>query len=119
MTGRRGHGAWEPADDDGRRPPVPLAEGLDRALRGLGLPASTAVLAVFGRWEDVVGEQVAGHSRPVSLEGGRLVVHVEEPGWATQLRYLEADLLRRLAAVAGEGVVTKVDVRVRHREGGP
>lgn len=108
---RRGH--WEAMDDDGRRPPVPVAEGLDRALRALGLPPAAAVQAVFGRWTEMVGERVADHARPVSIDGGRLLVVVDEPGWATQLRYLEADLVRRVAAVAGPGVVTGVDVRVR------
>jgi predicted nucleic acid-binding Zn ribbon protein len=106
---------WEGLEDDGRRPPVPLGEGLDRTLRALGLPAAAAVGAVFGRWEEMVGERVAAHATPVSLDGGRLVVAVDEPGWATQLRYLEADLVRRVAAVAGEGVVTRIDVRVRPR----
>lgn len=104
---------WERLDDDGRRPPVPLAEGLDRALGGLGLPGAVAVRAVFGRWEEMVGAQVADHSQPVSLRGGRLVVVVDEPGWATQLRYLQADLVRRIAEVVGEGVVARIDVRVR------
>ena len=49
---------------------------------------------------------------PCSLDDGRLVVEVDEPGWATQLRYLEADLLERLAAVAGAGAVRSIEVRV-------
>jgi len=43
----------------------------------------------------------------------RLVVDVDQPGWATQLRYLETDLLARLAAVAGPGAVRSIEVRVR------
>jgi hypothetical protein len=44
-----------------------------------------------------------------------LVIAVDEPGWATQLRYLESDLLGRLAGALGEGVVERVEVRVRAR----
>jgi hypothetical protein len=51
----------------------------------------------------------------VLLDDGRLVVEVDEPGWATQLRYLESELLARLAAVAGAGAVRSIDVRVRRR----
>ena len=53
--------------------------------------------------------------RPVSLDGGRLVVEVDEPGWATQLRYLEATLRERLAAVTGGFHVRSLEVRVRAR----
>ena len=83
-----------------------------RSLRGAGAKATAGV---FGRWEDVVGEHVAVHARPVALDDGRLVVEVDEPGWATQLRYLETQLLERLAVVAGVGAVRSIEVRVRRR----
>jgi predicted nucleic acid-binding Zn ribbon protein len=50
----------------------------------------------------------------VKLEDGRLVVEVDDPAWATQLRFLEADLVTRLSE-AGGLAVTSVDVRVARR----
>ena len=82
------------------------------SLRGAGAKATAGV---FGRWEDVVGPHVAAHARPALLDDGRLVVEVDEPGWATQLRFLEGELLERLAAVAGAGAVRSIEVRVRRR----
>ena len=99
------------ADDDLH----PVSESLDVVVRGLKGAGAKATAGVFGRWEDVVGPHVAAHARPVVLDDGRLVVEVDEPGWATQLRYLEADLLEQLAAVAGPGAVRTIEVRVRHR----
>ena len=93
--------------------PKPVGEGLDRVVRALGGPSAGALSSVFARWEEIVGEQLAAHATPVSLQGGTLVVAVEEAGWATQLRYLEADLKRRVAEAAGEGSVERVEVRVR------
>jgi hypothetical protein len=46
------------------------------------------------------------------LEDGRLVVAVDQPGWATQMRYLHDDVLGRINAVLGEGTVRQIDVRV-------
>jgi predicted nucleic acid-binding Zn ribbon protein len=69
--------------------------------------------AVFASWADVVGEGVAAHARPRSLRHGVLVVLVDDPAWATQLRWLESDLLARLATIAGEDTVTEIQVRVR------
>jgi predicted nucleic acid-binding Zn ribbon protein len=98
----------EPADDEPRQ----VGDSLDRVTRSLGLPAARALNKVFAHWVDVVGEQVAAHARPLSLRRGRLLVGVDHPGWATQLRYLESDLIGRFAQVAGDGVVTAIDLRV-------
>ena len=45
---------------------------------------------VFGRWDEAVGDAVAAHVQPVKLDGTTLVVEVDDPAWATQLRFLEA-----------------------------
>jgi predicted nucleic acid-binding Zn ribbon protein len=94
------------------REPRPLTDGLDAVLRSIGSAGSTQhVAGVFGRWADVVGPQVAAHATPVKLDGTTLVVRVDEPGWATQLRYLEATLVERLATVAGV-TVERIEIRV-------
>jgi predicted nucleic acid-binding Zn ribbon protein len=109
---RRGH--W--ADDEWRSQPRPVRDSLEHLARRLGAPTASSLGAVFSQWEEAVGPSVAAHARPVSLAGGVLVVAVDQPGWATQLRYLTDDLLGRLADVAGEGVVGRIDIRV---ESGP
>ena len=91
-----------------------MSSSLDRvaASLGAGRTRASTLEAVFARWADLVGDSVAAHSRPRALRDGRLVVTVDEPGWATQLRWLEADLVRRLGDVLGDGQVGAVDVRV-------
>ena len=106
---------YKPLPTGDRQPPEPrpIGEVVDRLVRGLGAPSAGAFAAVFARWKDVVGEQVAANAQPLTLHDGRLVVGVEQPGWATQLRYLETDLLGRLAEACGEGVVAAIEVRVK------
>lgn len=99
-------------DDD---EPVALAASLDAVVRSLRGPSAKAVAGVFAGWDEAVGPLVAAHARPVSLDEGRLVVEVDEPGWATQLRYLEGTLRERLAEVAGGYELRSVEVRVRPR----
>jgi predicted nucleic acid-binding Zn ribbon protein len=94
---------------------VPLAASVDEVVRALKGPSAKAVAGVFAGWDDLVGPTVAAHARPVSLADGRLVVEVDEPGWATQLRYLEATLRERLATAIGGAEITAIDVRVRSR----
>ena len=96
---------------DGRvsRDPVPIGESLDSVVRSLrdesprlaaaaGGPTAWPMGGVFGRWDEAVGDAVAAHVQPVRLDGDQLVVEVDDPAWATQLRFLEADVEQRLAA---------------------
>lgn len=92
--------------------PRRVGESLDRIARRLGAPGARALGSVFGHWDEIVGASVAVHSRPVSLRSGVLRVEVDEPGWATQLRYLAPDIVRRCAEVAGPDVVVSVEVKV-------
>lgn len=100
--------------------PVPLRDSMDdvvRALRGSGGEAggsAHSMGSLFSRWSDAVGQGVADHARPVLLDGERLLVEVDEPGWATQLRFLEADVIERLRSVAGLEV-SRFDIRVKPR----
>jgi hypothetical protein len=46
-------------------------------------------------------------------------VAVDDPSWATQLRWLEADLVARISAELGPGVVTGLQLLVRPASGDP
>ena len=83
-------------------------------LAGLGAPTIDDLQTVHDQWNDLVGAGVADHAQPVSIEHGRLVVSVDDPAWASQLRWAEPDLLRRLEAAVGPDVVTSITTRVRH-----
>ena len=102
-----------PGDDEESRPPRPLGESLGVVARHLGAPTPEALTGLFDRWDELVGPAMAAHTKPVSLVRGTLVVAVDQPAWAAQFGWLEADLLRRFAGALGPGVVTALTVRVR------
>ncbi len=80
--------------------PVPVTDALDGLLRSLRGGAGRAeVGGVFGRWEEAVGQALAANVRPVRLEHGTLLVEVDDPAWATQVRFLADDITARLAEV--------------------
>ena len=87
-------------------------EGLDRVAGSLGLPPSGALSRLTKQWPEIVGQAVAENASPRSLRGGVLVLTVADPVWATQLRWLEADLLARVREAVGPGVVERVTLRV-------
>ena len=92
-----------------------MGESLDRVASSLGVPRATTLSRVFASWPELVGDSVAAHARPRSLSGGTLVVAVDEPAWATQLTWLESDLVARLTEVLGEGQIDRIQVRVQPR----
>lgn len=107
-SGRRLRGYSGPGPDP--RDPQPLASVLERLVKARGWQRPTAEATVFGAWEKVVGSDIAGHCRPVKLEGGELTVEAESTAWATQLRLLAGKILSRIAGEVGNGVVTKLHI---------
>lgn len=105
---------WRPLPDAGGSDPRPLQDSLDVFAARVGVPRSV-LRTVFGRWEDVVGAELAAHTRPVRLADDVLVVAVDDPAWAAQVRWLGDDLLARLAEAVGEPVAQRLEVRVARR----
>jgi predicted nucleic acid-binding Zn ribbon protein len=92
--------------------PKRISDSLDAVAKRAGMASAGAVTPVFGRWAEIVGPAVADHSKPHSLREGVLKVHVDDPAWATQLRYLTPTIVARCNELAGPGSVTSVQVQV-------
>ena len=94
-----------------REDPQPLSAALDGLLADQGWQTEAAVGSVFGRWDQLVGPDVAAHTRPEQFNDGELVVIADSAAWATQMRLLTSAVLRRLNTELGHGTVTRVVVR--------
>jgi predicted nucleic acid-binding Zn ribbon protein len=97
--------------------PVRLGDTIDAVLARLGGPSRAGVEVVFERWADVVGESMAARTRPHSIDDSSLVVLCDDPALTTHVRFLEPQLLARLAELAGDRRITRVEVRVDRRRG--
>lgn len=91
-------------------------ERLDRALealiRRMGLETRLARQRVLSEWDRVVGPEIAARARPVRLSGSELVVAVEHAGWAQQLAFFKAGIIRDLNRAVGSELVR--DIRFVH-----
>lgn len=88
----------------------PLGAALDDVIRSEGWVKDIAVQAVFGRWPEIVGPEIAQHSHPEKLAGKVLVVRADSTAWATSLRTMAAQLVARLNGELGQGEVEKVRI---------
>ena len=109
--GATGGGGASRAGRGRREDPQPLGAAIEGLLDDQGWRTSAAVGSVFGRWEQIVGEALAAHTRPGGFTDGELLVIADSTAWATQVRLLRAQLIRRLNAELGDGTVTGVKVR--------
>jgi hypothetical protein len=87
-----------------------IRDALARLSRRLGLPDPGKAGAVWGKWEELVGAEIAGHARPSSLRDGVLRVRADSPAWAHELGYLREEIKGRVNAGLGDPVVAEVRV---------
>jgi predicted nucleic acid-binding Zn ribbon protein len=117
--GATASGPLVPAPRAGRPPgrrvrrddPQALSTAIESLLTNEGWGLAAATGSVFGRWAQIVGPELAAHTQPESLRDGELTVQADSTAWATQLRLLAAQLVRRLNAELGQGTVLRVKVR--------
>lgn len=100
------------SDDAG---PQRLGRALDRLMGTLRAPSVDVLDSVFTKWPEIVGDDVAAHSRPVSIDGSTLLVSVDDPTWASEVRWLANEVIARVVAVSGSDRVSTLEVRVAKR----
>ena len=93
--------------------PRPLDGSLEALSRRLGLEGAAGVGRLFAGWPEIVGEAMAEHVQPVRIDASALVVTVDHPAWATQVRRLGDTVLDRAADYAGVPRPARLEVRVQ------
>jgi predicted nucleic acid-binding Zn ribbon protein len=91
--------------------PQLFATAIGGLLDQNGWQQQVAMGSVFGRWADIVGADLAAHTRPDSFADGELAVIADSTAWATQVRLLAPVLVKRLNEEVGDGSVLRVKVR--------
>jgi predicted nucleic acid-binding Zn ribbon protein len=94
-----------------REDPQPLTAALDGLIGDQGWALAAATGSVFGRWAEIVGADLAAHTKPDAFADGELAVTADSTAWATQVRLLAPMLVKRLNAELGDGSVRRVKVR--------
>jgi hypothetical protein len=99
------------------RDPAPIRNLLLDGARRWGLDHPIETARVFGGWKELVGDQVAARCEPASLGRGVLKVWAASPPWASELRYLAPEVIRRVNAGVGREVVRELKVALRPASG--
>ncbi len=94
--------------------PQHLDSTMAQLLRRLKMDAPREVASVFAAWDDIVGADMARHIQPIRLDESVLHVEATDAAWATQFRFLESDVRRRLGERTGT-TIAHIQVRQKGR----
>lgn len=92
------------------RDPQLLDTAMSRLINQHGWELDLRMQAVFGRWAELVGDEVAAHCTPQSFADTRVVVRTDSTAWATQLKLLAPTIVRRLNEELGHGTVSAIEI---------
>jgi predicted nucleic acid-binding Zn ribbon protein len=80
------------------------------------MPDPMVLAAVFSRWETLVGTEISEHAKPRSLHEGTLILEVDHPAWASQLRFMSEELIASINSATKPGLVETLKVVVARSE---
>lgn len=100
---------WSGAGPDARDP-QPFGRVAGAVIRSRGWSTKIDEGTVLASWESIVGADIAAHAQPTELTDGVLFVRAESTAWATQLRYVQAQIIAKIAAAIGHGVVKSLRI---------
>jgi len=64
--------------------------------------------AIANKWVELVGEQIAAHTQPLSLKDGLLNVVVASAAWLNELSLLRGPIVQRINELLGENTVAAI-----------
>jgi predicted nucleic acid-binding Zn ribbon protein len=91
---------------------TPLASTLSAIARQYGLDAKLLEHRLGRRWPEIVGDQVAAHTRPDAVRFRKLYLIAENSVWLQQLTFLKPSLLEKINAAAGGPILSDIVLRV-------
>ena len=97
--------------------PQPVSRILETVLDRYGLHERLEERAALLRWREVVGEEIAGHSRAVDIEDGVLYIEADHGAWRHEVTLLMPLITEKFNAMCGEGTVKEIRWRNRPAQG--
>lgn len=89
-----------------------LFAAIPSIVKSLEPNKDVANAVVFAAWNQVAGEQIRSHTKPLAFNNKRLVIAVEDETWQLNLEALAAQMIAKLNKSLGDGTVTFIEFRV-------
>ena len=83
---------------------------LSEVIAGRNWGKGVAEGNLFSTWSQIVGQEIASHTNPISLVDGKLTIQSSSTAWATQMRLMQEDLLKTISNSAPGALVEELNV---------
>ena len=90
--------------------PTTLESVLSEVIAGRNWGKGVAEGNLFSTWSQIVGQEIASHTNPISLVDGKLTIQSSSTAWATQMRLMQEDLLKTISNSAPGALVEELNV---------
>jgi len=88
--------------------PKHIGSILDGTLKSLEIDVPLKTHAIWGAWEEIVGESVALHAQPRSIHNRILFINVSHSTWIQQLQFLKSTLIEKINSYLGEPLIEDI-----------
>jgi len=90
--------------------PQSLESVLSEVIANRNWSKGVAEGSLFSDWVQIVGQEIATHTTPISLVDGKLTIQSSSSAWATQMRLMQDDLLKTISNSAPGALVEQLNV---------
>ena len=91
-----------------RTGPRPISGILQDVLKSCGLRERVEERSLLTNWSDVVGPEIARHSRAVDIQEGVLIIDADHGAWRQELALLVPQIIKKFNAMYGQDTVKEV-----------
>ena|SRR5665213_3009623 len=90
-----------------------LKSSVEAVLKYQGLESTSLLAKIAQIWPRIVGERMSSHALPSKIDGKELIVIVDHPAWATELRLMNSKIVKQLENELETPSINRLKVHVR------
>lgn len=101
----------------GKRTTRRIGEILPGVFKNLGLEVKMEEVRLHREWGEIVGEAVAGRSRPGAVRDGVLMIVVENNVWMHEIRFHRKEIINRIGQKFPKLAVNEIRLELGRERG--
>jgi len=94
------------------RAPEEIGRTVKTVLQNLGMDRIIRKHSIWNGWEEIVGREVASHTRPAFYSGRCLFITVDHSTWMHQLNFLKESIIANINRKLGSEAVKEIRFRM-------
>ncbi|MBI5197807.1 MAG: DUF721 domain-containing protein [Nitrospirae bacterium] len=91
---------------------TPVSGLLRNILRQYGLEGKLREYQLAQRWEEIVGQTIAGHTYPEAIRFKKLILRVDSSVWMQQLSFFKKDLVEKVNNAFESPLIQDIQLRI-------